>query len=134
ARSDHVGSSLPRWATSRVYSSGSRALCRLSSESPPVPRCLRSFPTRRSSDLFVSGSVGRSWRGDDTPLVPLSDRARNELSGGVRSEEHTSELQSHLKLVCRLLLEKKKTRTHMVTKDTTLKQPYSKSTTRAMYA
>src|SRR5207237_9916807 len=32
-------------------------------------------------------------------------------SGGVsarRSEEHTSELQSHLNLVCRLLLEKKK--------------------------
>src|SRR5882762_6146501 len=27
---------------------------------------------------------------------------------GCRSEEHTSELQSHLKLVCRLLLEKKK--------------------------
>src|SRR5690242_20962640 len=27
-----------------------------------------------------------------------------------RSEEHTSELQSHVKLVCRLLLEKKKTR------------------------
>src|SRR5207237_8686050 len=26
----------------------------------------------------------------------------------LRSEEHTSELQSHLKLVCRLLLEKKK--------------------------
>src|SRR5260370_8887716 len=29
-----------------------------------------------------------------------------------RSEEHTSELQSHLNLVCRLLLEKKKTRQH----------------------
>src|SRR5260370_6181673 len=28
----------------------------------------------------------------------------------MRSEEHTSELQSHLNLVCRLLLEKKKTR------------------------
>src|SRR5260370_5829800 len=28
-----------------------------------------------------------------------------------RSEEHTSELQSHLNLVCRLLLEKKKTNT-----------------------
>src|SRR5207237_3170947 len=27
---------------------------------------------------------------------------------GMRSEEHTSELQSHLNLVCRLLLEKKK--------------------------
>src|SRR5260370_12982140 len=32
---------------------------------------------------------------------------------GLRSEEHTSELQSHLNLVCRLLLEKKKkTRPH----------------------
>src|SRR5260370_7410671 len=29
-----------------------------------------------------------------------------------RSEEHTSELQSHLNLVCRLLLEKKKARRH----------------------
>src|SRR5260370_5511862 len=29
----------------------------------------------------------------------------------VRSEEHTSELQSHLNLVCRLLLEKKKIHT-----------------------
>src|SRR5260370_9673804 len=29
----------------------------------------------------------------------------------VRSEEHTSELQSHLNLVCRLLLEKKKIKT-----------------------
>src|SRR5690242_21216426 len=29
---------------------------------------------------------------------------------GIRSEEHTSELQSHVKLVCRLLLEKKKTK------------------------
>src|SRR5260370_27986205 len=30
------------------------------------------------------------------------------LCGPLRSEEHTSELQSHLNLVCRLLLEKKK--------------------------
>src|SRR5260221_10519074 len=33
----------------------------------------------------------------------------NYLDGGYRSEEHTSELQSHSDLVCRLLLEKKKT-------------------------
>src|SRR5476649_13606 len=32
----------------------------------------------------------------------------------VRSEEHTSELQSHSELVCRLLLEKKKTRWELV--------------------
>src|SRR2546422_1696413 len=38
---------------------------------------------------------------------------RNTLASGVvpRSEEHTSELQSRLHLVCRLLLEKKNTRT-----------------------
>src|SRR5437667_5711178 len=32
--------------------------------------------------------------------------------GGERSEEHTSELQSHHDLVCRLLLEKKKQSKH----------------------
>src|SRR5438034_2353279 len=37
------------------------------------------------------------------------DRAgADRPAGGVRSEEHTSELQSHSDLVCRLLLEKKK--------------------------
>src|SRR2546422_7118549 len=34
--------------------------------------------------------------------------ARHALCRGRRSEEHTSELQSRLHLVCRLLLEKKK--------------------------
>src|SRR2546422_3572398 len=37
----------------------------------------------------------------------------------VRSEEHTSELQSRLHLVCRLLLEKKKTRSIARTVDAT---------------
>src|SRR5260370_23223498 len=36
-----------------------------------------------------------------------ADRARRG-DPDARSEEHTSELQSHLNLVCRLLLEKKK--------------------------
>src|SRR2546422_1982400 len=42
-----------------------------------------------------------------------SSRARNAASHAVvvRSEEHTSELQSRLHLVCRLLLEKKKAKT-----------------------
>src|SRR5260370_26280329 len=42
----------------------------------------------------------------------LEGRCR-ELLG--RSEEHTSELQSHLNLVCRLLLEKKKKKTEAST-------------------
>src|SRR3712207_7357785 len=41
------------------------------------------------------------------------ERGRRAGDGGVRrSEEHTSELQSRQYLVCRLLLEKKKTITH----------------------
>src|SRR4051812_49879248 len=36
--------------------------------------------------------------------------ATSAVTRWVRSEEHTSELQSHVNLVCRLLLEKKKTK------------------------
>src|SRR5207237_9712808 len=68
---------------------------------------LHSFPTRRSSDLHGMVREGRSPRliGD-----PATDPGQEEFSGSPmrRSEEHTSELQSHLNLVCRLLLEKKK--------------------------
>src|SRR5438876_10399834 len=45
-------------------------------------------------------------------LAVAAGRARGVLSAGdenKRSEEHTSELQSPVHLVCRLLLEKKKT-------------------------
>src|SRR5438034_6444356 len=42
-------------------------------------------------------------RPDDTIRVIVPD-----VGGAFRSEEHTSELQSHSDLVCRLLLEKKK--------------------------
>src|SRR5437879_9060226 len=45
-----------------------------------------------------------------TSLGPnlLQNPGFETLSGGLRSEEHTSELQSPMYLVCRLLLEKKK--------------------------
>src|SRR5438477_5767325 len=46
-----------------------------------------------------------------TIFVSSSDRSSVSIRGAVRrsrSEEHTSELQSHVNLVCRLLLEKKK--------------------------
>src|SRR5260370_15933935 len=42
------------------------------------------------------------------------DQFRTSYGQNVRSEEHTSELQSHLNLVCRLLLEKKNNRCHYV--------------------
>src|SRR5436190_15074344 len=46
--------------------------------------------------------VARRPRRADRPREPPRRRTRS------RSEEHTSELQSHSDLVCRLLLEKKK--------------------------
>src|SRR5437667_6984847 len=47
------------------------------------------------------------------PRLPSSERAAstNACWSTTRSEEHTSELQSHHDLVCRLLLEKKKKKT-----------------------
>src|SRR5260370_10459148 len=45
---------------------------------------------------------------DVLPVDPLAASFDEGSSRDARSEEHTSELQSHLNLVCRLLLEKKK--------------------------
>src|SRR5260370_23168294 len=55
-----------------------------------------------------------------------------ELEALLRSEEHTSELQSHLNLVCRLLLEKKKTKHRMrgPTADQPPRRPQFPPTTR----
>src|SRR5260370_19851041 len=46
--------------------------------------------------------------GSSVPVCPAFSARSNHLTFCKRSEEHTSELQSHLNLVCRLLLEKKK--------------------------
>src|SRR5438034_7955102 len=79
------------------------------------------------STLFPYTTLFRSPPGDRLPRPPLivrigvppdpghqTDRLLSggsgnpEMSRPERSEEHTSELQSHSDLVCRLLLEKKK--------------------------
>src|SRR6266487_2432136 len=62
----------------------------------PHHRDLHSFPTRRSSDLDQQSRKH---------LRP-QPRPRKILVRCSRSEEHTSELQSPVHLVCRLLLEK----------------------------
>src|SRR5207237_7991604 len=100
--------------------------------SPSRPT-LHAFPTRRSSDLppvsFVrdvlpalskagcnAGACHAKAEGQNGFKLsvfsydPRSDYAhivKDARGRRVRSEEHTSELQSHLNLVCRLLLEKK---------------------------
>src|SRR5467141_1035779 len=84
----------------------------------PSAAIRRAYGVRRTLALskftsgILRGTCQRSpifallW-GDATPrsFLPGGHRHRARL---LRSEEHTSELQSHLNLVCRLLLEKKK--------------------------
>src|ERR1022692_1674175 len=50
------------------------------------------------------------FRSDNTVDADDAEGERHGTYGVIRSEEHTSELQSPCNLVCRLLLEKKKTR------------------------
>src|SRR5438046_633884 len=98
------------------------------------PRAAPSFPTRRSSDLLSQGDRARGTGGQHGAACDVrhyagsrrdrlwlyrrreADRGLRERlrrralyreaagGGGRRSEEHTSELQSLTKLVCRLLL------------------------------
>src|SRR5436190_10059823 len=61
------------------------------------------------STLFPYTTLFRSRRRDRPPAQRGCDpRTAAALRRRARSEEHTSELQSHSDLVCRLLLEKKK--------------------------
>src|SRR2546422_8134273 len=60
--------------------------------------------------LFRSPCASRSGRNPGTTHTPTESTppGGDGNPGHMRSEEHTSELQSRLHLVCRLLLEKKK--------------------------
>src|SRR5690242_21208557 len=61
------------------------------------------------STLFPYTTLFRSQRLGVVPAGPLAQQTVLFRAGQRRrSEEHTSELQSHVNLVCRLLLEKKK--------------------------
>src|SRR5260370_32472430 len=60
-----------------------------------------------SRDVDTAVGFGRGVRAGTLWVNTFMD-GTPELPTAVRSEEHTSELQSHLNLVCRLLLEKKK--------------------------
>src|SRR5690242_20777549 len=67
--------------------------------------------TRRSceTDSPEFSFWGRPWKQALRRAI-VSPSPYNPVLGS-RSEEHTSELQSHVNLVCRLLLEKKKNKT-----------------------
>src|SRR5260370_5503017 len=79
-------------------------------------RSVAGNPLEREGRI-VSGKNGRG--GADGPFAESKEAIGGYFLLRVgslnRSEEHTSELQSHLNLVCRLLLEKKKSRISHIT-------------------
>src|SRR6266536_1021102 len=77
----------------------------LSSRTAPF----RPSSRRRSSDSSHTGTISAAPSAE-TPSISSTARRKRALPSSriARSEEHTSELQSRVDLVCRLLLEKKK--------------------------
>src|SRR3712207_8613755 len=75
----------------------------------PYTTLFRSVVPREQGDVAVERRVlealRRSWSGELLPA--LDDGEPRRGSSRRRSEEHTSELQSRQYIVCRLLLEKK---------------------------
>src|SRR5438034_2231254 len=82
-----------------ISENDSRPLFTVGGHTPPLGRC--AAVSSQTADRFfrANGSPARRRRW-------FGGRSCNPRRG--RSEEHTSELQSHSDLVCRLLLEKKK--------------------------
>src|SRR5438034_4340483 len=68
---------------------------------------LVSFSLCRPTPLVRKALVGTNIRESINPSPPMSFHT-TPMAPRRRSEEHTSELQSHSDLVCRLLIEKKK--------------------------
>src|SRR5205809_4994067 len=95
-------------------------------------RDLHSFPTRRSSDLPDARHGAYPHHTRRHAAHPVGDHPSERLPfqpssrRGGRSEEHTSELQSRLHLVCRLLLEKKNSQTLQIQhRELSLRSPYT---------
>src|SRR5438034_2105035 len=78
----------------------------------PYTTLFRSVESKLSPATNVEQSFARAQTSSiASPQIRISDRLGKRCSRFcicTRSEEHTSELQSHSDLVCRLLLEKKK--------------------------
>src|SRR3712207_6909708 len=72
-------------------------------------RSLRSKGKFRPGFHFRQVENGRTYVRTTRGTFKIPDLVNQDLQGQRRSEEHTSELQSRQYLVCRLLLEKKKT-------------------------
>src|SRR5690606_41818953 len=70
-------------------------------------RSQRSFGPALQCRVITTSRYSPGTTSESAPPT-LSDSSSNQVGQQARSEEHTSELQSRENLVCRLLLEKKK--------------------------
>src|SRR5947207_8683103 len=78
----------------------------------PPRSTLFPYTTLFRSQVDEAGAEEEPLCGDRLGSLPGRDVGPDGSDGPIfRSEEHTSELQSHSDLVCRLLLEKKKSQT-----------------------
>src|SRR5574337_984349 len=77
----------------------SGGMCRIGRSAPAAPRAPPKPCAQAVSRCYAATTCG-------SQCFPIFSAANSTIR--VRSEEHTSELQSPLNLVCRLLLEKKK--------------------------
>src|SRR5699024_11425546 len=100
-------------ATRSPCTMNSSAMVRPMPRLPPVTRTVRGSDTDDSCSSTVHSNL--SWTNLSCPRVDGYDSHKGRVSSlavidrrRIRSEEHTSELQSRFDLVCRLLLEKKK--------------------------
>src|SRR5690242_21009395 len=93
---------------------------------PPPPRStlfpyttlFRSIFSGETEILWAAGKFAPMtrwvrWQSDGWCNSKRGAQGSRPREGACRSEEHTSELQSHVNLVCRLLLEKKKKRKNL---------------------
>src|SRR5438270_2314650 len=81
----------------------------------PPRSTLFPYTTLFRSHAGPGATAGRAYRPEAPPgrRRRRAARSRRRWRCSGRSEEHTSELQSQSNLVCRLLLEKKKTKTQI---------------------
>src|SRR2546422_6258087 len=87
---------------------------------PPVLFCFFFFNDTATTEIYTLSlhdalPISISPNSSVCCVLMRPWRTSSSTASSVRSEEHTSELQSRLHLVCRLLLEKKKNRSTCIT-------------------
>src|SRR5260221_10013982 len=78
-------------------------------------RSIFDLPTKEKRAAELEGLLAQPGVWDDPNAAGRYAQEASTLRAEGRSEEHTSELQSHSDLVCRLLLEKKKKKYNALT-------------------